>query len=129
MLTLNVCGLKSYGQIDQVHNLLLRYEISVAVLTETEISHDLHLVTQPLGGRAVLHDGLEDEGRHRGVDDVGGDAALGEPGLLVVTRENRFSQLPTILDHRPISASSTATCTVRSCGCIKKCSSIICTCR
>ena len=41
VLTLNVCGLKSYGRIDQVHHLLLKYQVSVAVLTETEVSHDI----------------------------------------------------------------------------------------
>ena len=39
-LTLNVSGLKSYGRIDQVRNLLIKHKIDVAVLTETEISHD-----------------------------------------------------------------------------------------
>ena len=41
ILTLNVCGLKSFGSIDQVRNLLLKYQISVAVLTETEVSHEI----------------------------------------------------------------------------------------
>ena len=41
ILTLNVCGLNSYGLIDQVKNLLSKYKISVAVLTETEISHEI----------------------------------------------------------------------------------------
>ena len=41
VLTLNVCRLNSYSRIDQVHNLSLWYEITVAVLTETEISHEL----------------------------------------------------------------------------------------
>ena len=36
-----MCGLKSYGRIDQVHHLLLKYQVSVAVLTETEVSHDI----------------------------------------------------------------------------------------
>ena len=36
-----MCGLKSYGRIDQVRNLLLQHEISIAVLTETEVSHEL----------------------------------------------------------------------------------------
>ena len=40
-LTLNVSGLKSYGRIDQVRNLLIKHKIDVAVLTETEISHDM----------------------------------------------------------------------------------------
>ena len=41
VLTLNVCRLNSYSRIDQVHNLSLWYEITVAVLTKTEISHDI----------------------------------------------------------------------------------------
>ena len=32
----------------------------------------------------MLDDALEDEGRHGRVDDVVGDAALGQPRLLVV---------------------------------------------
>ena len=41
ILTLNVSGLKSYGRIDQVRNLLVKHKIDVAVLTETEISHGM----------------------------------------------------------------------------------------
>ena len=41
IVTLNVCGLKSSGRIDQVRNLLLKYQISIAVLTETEVSHEI----------------------------------------------------------------------------------------
>ena len=37
VLTFNVCGLKLYGRIDQVRNLLLHYKISIAVLIETDI--------------------------------------------------------------------------------------------
>ena len=33
IVTLNVCGLKSSGRIDQVRHLLLKYQISIAVLT------------------------------------------------------------------------------------------------
>ena len=69
ILTLNVCGLKSYGRIDQVRNLLIKYKIDVAVLTETEISHDMaktfnidgykvfcppHFTTGPRGKEAGL---------------------------------------------------------------------------
>ena len=33
----------------------------------------------------MLHDRVEDKGGHGGVYDVVGDAALGEPGLLIIT--------------------------------------------
>ena len=41
IITLNVCGSKSHGRIDQVKNLLLKYKVSIAVLTETEVSHEM----------------------------------------------------------------------------------------
>ena len=41
ILTLNVCGLKTTGRIDQVRNLFLKHKVSVGVLTETEVSHEL----------------------------------------------------------------------------------------
>ena len=41
ILTLNVASIKSFGRMDQVRFLLSKYKISVAVLTETEVSHDI----------------------------------------------------------------------------------------
>ena len=41
----------------------------------------------------MLDDALEDEGRHGGVDDVVGDAALGQPGLLVLAGVDGVSYL------------------------------------
>ena len=40
ILTLNVCGFKSHVHIDQVRNSHVKNKVDVAVLTETEISHD-----------------------------------------------------------------------------------------
>ena len=51
----------------------------------------LCLVTQPVSRRPVLDDALEDEGRHGGVDHIVGDAALGQPRLLVLAGVDRFS--------------------------------------
>ena len=40
ILTLNVCGFKSHVHIDQVRNSHVKNKVDVAVLTETEKSHD-----------------------------------------------------------------------------------------
>ena len=44
---------------------------------QTENKHPA-LITQPLRGFSVLDDGLEDEGGHRGVNDVSTDPSLGK---------------------------------------------------
>ena len=41
----------------------------------------------------MLDDALEDEGGHGGVDDVVGDAALGQPRLLILARVDGVSEL------------------------------------
>ena len=61
------------------------------IYNKINVSERLCLVTQPVSRRPVLDDALEDEGRHGGVDHIVGDAALGQPRLLVLAGVDRFS--------------------------------------
>ena len=52
VLAINVCGIDCYGRIDQIHILLVKHLVSVAVLTETETSHSIAETTNIDGFKA-----------------------------------------------------------------------------
>ena len=52
VLTINVCGIECNGRLEQVRLLLIKYKISIAVLTETETTHSYAASAHMKGFRA-----------------------------------------------------------------------------
>ena len=54
VLTINVCGIECNGRIEQIRLLLVKYEVSIAILSETETTHSFAATTNMEGFKAFV---------------------------------------------------------------------------
>ena len=52
VLSLNVCGITYNGRLEQIRNILIKHDISVAILSETETNHSIAATTNIEGFKA-----------------------------------------------------------------------------